>query len=111
MKKQSEKIAPHVEWLKQHKKTTKKIRSNLSRVRKTTDKEIERDAANDQDVAPIFDKWPEDAKIYIPEKKILISLRVDAEVLDFFRKQGPGHLSKMNSVLKAYMKSHKDRAA
>lgn len=32
-----------------------------------------------------------------------ISLRVDADVLAWFRKQGPRYQSRMNAVLRAYM--------
>ncbi|MCM0756597.1 BrnA antitoxin family protein [Desulfovibrio aminophilus] len=35
--------------------------------------------------------------------KRLLSLRVDADVLEFFRSQGPGWQSRMNAVLRAYM--------
>ena len=32
-------------------------------------------------------------------RKKLISLRVDPEVLDFFKAQGPGYQTRMNAVL------------
>jgi uncharacterized protein (DUF4415 family) len=35
-------------------------------------------------------------------KKQSISLRVDADVLEWFRSQGAGYQSRMNAVLKAY---------
>ena len=34
--------------------------------------------------------------------KASISLRVDADVLDWFRAQGPGYQTKMNAVLRAF---------
>lgn len=33
----------------------------------------------------------------------LISLRVELDVLDFFKSQGPGYQTRINAVLKAYM--------
>ncbi len=36
-------------------------------------------------------------------RKAAISLRLDAEVLEWFRTQGPGYQTRMNSVLRAYM--------
>jgi uncharacterized protein (DUF4415 family) len=35
-------------------------------------------------------------------KKQSIALRVDADVLEWFKAQGPGYQSRMNAVLKAY---------
>jgi uncharacterized protein (DUF4415 family) len=42
----------------------------------------------------------------LPETKNLISLRVDPEVLTWFRSQGKGYQTRMNAVLRAYMKAH-----
>jgi uncharacterized protein (DUF4415 family) len=40
-----------------------------------------------------------------PARKAAISLRVDPEVLDWFRTQGPGYQTRMNTVLRAYMEA------
>ena len=40
-------------------------------------------------------------------RKQLISLRVDPEVLDFFKAQGPGYQTRMNAVLEAFVKASK----
>jgi uncharacterized protein (DUF4415 family) len=36
-------------------------------------------------------------------RKEAISLRLDAEVLDWFRARGPGYQTRINAVLRAYM--------
>lgn len=36
-------------------------------------------------------------------RKAAISLRLDEEVLEWFRTQGPGYQTRMNAVLRAYM--------
>ncbi|WP_290801426.1 BrnA antitoxin family protein [Aquidulcibacter sp.] len=38
--------------------------------------------------------------------KQAISLRVDDDVLEWFKAGGKGHLSRMNAVLRAYMLAH-----
>jgi uncharacterized protein (DUF4415 family) len=38
-------------------------------------------------------------------RKSAISLRVDPEVLDWFKMQGPGYQTRMNAVLRAYMEA------
>jgi uncharacterized protein (DUF4415 family) len=38
----------------------------------------------------------------LPARKEQIALRIDADVLAWFRKQGPGWQTRMNAVLKAF---------
>lgn len=35
-------------------------------------------------------------------EKVSIHLRIDADVLSWFKAQGPGHLTRMNAVLRSY---------
>lgn len=39
--------------------------------------------------------------------KSLLSLRIDADVLDWFRGQGRGYQSRMNALLRSFMQAHK----
>jgi len=39
-------------------------------------------------------------------RKSQITLRIDAEVLDWFRAKGTGYQSQMNAVLRAYKEAH-----
>jgi uncharacterized protein (DUF4415 family) len=41
-------------------------------------------------------------------RKTLISLRVDPDVLEFFKSQGPGYQTRINAVLQAYMQIKKE---
>lgn len=38
--------------------------------------------------------------------KVLVSLRIDSDGLSWFKRQGPGYQSRMNALLRAYMKAH-----
>ncbi|MDA8108792.1 MAG: BrnA antitoxin family protein [Betaproteobacteria bacterium] len=40
-------------------------------------------------------------------RKSLLSLRIDADVLAWFRAQGRGYQSRMNALLRAFMEAHK----
>ncbi len=40
-------------------------------------------------------------------RKALLSLRVDTDVIDWFRAQGAGYQSRMNALLRAFMDAHK----
>jgi uncharacterized protein (DUF4415 family) len=48
------------------------------------------------------------AEVVWPVAKQAISLRVDEDVLEWFRAQGPRYQSRMNAVLRAYV-SHARR--
>lgn len=39
-------------------------------------------------------------------RKAMLSLRVDADVLAWFRAQGEGYQTRMNALLRAYMEAH-----
>lgn len=53
------------------------------------------------------DFWNE-AHIVMPSAgKASVHLRVDADVLDWFKAQGKGHLTRMNAVLRSYMDAHR----
>jgi uncharacterized protein (DUF4415 family) len=43
------------------------------------------------------------ARWVMPPKKVPISLRVDPDVLAFFKRGGDGYQSRMNAVLRAFM--------
>ena len=47
------------------------------------------------------------AKLELPENKKAISLRIDSEILKWFKSQGGGYQTLMNAVLKAYVKAKK----
>ncbi len=56
------------------------------------------------------DFW-RNAKIVMPKSaKEAISLRVDQDILAWFRNQGRGYQSRMNAVLRAYVESQRTSA-
>lgn len=67
-----------------------------------TDKEIEAAVRKDPDAVPLDFDWSE-AVLVIPPKKKAISIRVDADVLDYFKKHGAGYQRRMNAVLRSYV--------
>jgi uncharacterized protein (DUF4415 family) len=78
-------------------------KTDLKRVRATTGADIERDARTDPDAPPIFDQWFDKAIAAPAAAKVPISIRIDPDVLKFFRHSGSGYQSRMNAVLRAFM--------
>jgi len=52
---------------------------------------------------PAPSPWPAGANPAVRRRKMLLSLRIDHDVLEWFRAQGPGYQTRMNAVLRAYM--------
>lgn len=76
-------------------------RADLARLAKMTEREIRR--TSPPELADLPASFWNDAVLVHPVPKHPISLRLDADVLAWFRKQGPRYQSRINAVLRAYM--------
>jgi uncharacterized protein (DUF4415 family) len=89
--------------------------TDWQRLNNMTDEEITRAAESDPDNLPLGDPFFETARRLPPsallkEAKQQITLRIDADVLEWFRASGSGYQSRMNAVLKAYVQTHGDHS-
>jgi len=89
----------------------RKIKSDLEKLRKLTDEEIEASIADDPDWEEFRDVDWSKAVVVIPPKKKAISIRVDEDVLDYFKKEGAGYQRRMNAVLRSYMQQKRKKRA
>lgn len=77
--------------------------SDWARVDTLTDEEIEASVADDPDEAGFQGiDWSKAELASLP-RKLPISIRVDEDVLDFFKRQGPGYQRRINAVLRTFM--------
>jgi uncharacterized protein (DUF4415 family) len=83
-------------------------RTDLARVRAKTDEELERDIAGDPDFKDVPKDWFKEAEAVMPTQKKLLSLRLDADVIEWFKQRGPGYQTRMNAVLRAFV-DHKQK--
>jgi uncharacterized protein (DUF4415 family) len=67
------------------------------------------DAIDTSDIPEVSAEFFKTARLIMPTSnaKVPVSLRVDDDVLAWFKEQGSGHLTRMNAVLRAYVQSHK----
>jgi uncharacterized protein (DUF4415 family) len=84
-------------------------KTDWKKVDKLTEAEIEAATANDPEWADFKDIEWSDAALVIPPKKIAISIRVDEDVLDYFKQSGVGYQRRMNAVLRSYMQQRKGK--
>ena len=59
------------------------------------------------EAAPLGEDFWKHARIVMPPGKTSVHLRVDRDVFEWFKKQGEGHLTRMNAVLRSYVEAHK----
>ena len=79
-------------------------RTDLSRVDAITDEALERLVAEDE--RDIRADWTQ-AKLILPQAKQSVHLRLDQEIIAFFKSPGKGHISRMQAVLKAFVDAHR----
>lgn len=82
-------------------------RADLAHLRQMSEKEIAETSPPELADLPA-DFW-DDAEVISPQPKEAISLRVDRDVLDWFREGGPRYQSRMNAVLRSYMTAMEGR--
>jgi uncharacterized protein (DUF4415 family) len=76
----------------------------------TTEEGIERQIAEDPDLQGFDDiDWSKAVFVEAPAKQP-ISIRLDADILDFFKSQGSGYQGRINRVLRHYMENVKKPA-
>lgn len=76
-------------------------KADFKRMDRMSEAEIQRTSPPELSDLPA-DFW-KDAVLVVPETKVPISLRVDRDVLEWFRREGPRYQSRMNAVLRSYM--------
>ena len=87
--------------------TTKaKDRTNLGRVRAQTDLAIRRATENDPDSFVPDAGWLRRAKLVMPQRKETVTLRLDPDVLSWFRREGRGYQTRINAVLRAFVQAN-----
>ena len=82
--------------------TKKRSRTNWARI----------DALKNKDID--FSDIPEQGKAFfkravlrLPEPKTAVTIRLDQQVLEWFKAKGPGYQTRINALLRAYMEAHK----
>jgi uncharacterized protein (DUF4415 family) len=70
------------------------------------------DAAIDySDIPELDEEFWQNAELRVPANKERITLRVDRDVLEYFRRSGQGYQTRINAVLRAYMEMQQGKNA
>jgi uncharacterized protein (DUF4415 family) len=83
--------------------------SDWQRSASFTPEEIEAQIAADPDEAGMVYYW-DSATTEMPKPKVDLHMRVDGDVLDWFRSGGKGYQTRINAVLRSYVAHQRRRA-
>jgi uncharacterized protein (DUF4415 family) len=78
----------------------KKSKTDWERVKAMKDREIDY-----SDIPPLEENFFKKAVVW-PGKKKQITLRLDPDIIEYFKKQGRGYQSMINAVLRKYIEAH-----
>jgi len=78
----------------------KSIKSDLARIDALKDEDI--DYAEIPDLSALGKEFWDKAVVKRAEPKAQVTIRLDREVLDWFKSQGKGYQSRINAILRAY---------
>jgi uncharacterized protein (DUF4415 family) len=76
--------------------------SNWEKSAKKTMAEVEAEIAADPDEAGWVTDWAS-ASFEMPQPKSVLNMRIDKDILDYFRKTGKGYQTLINAVLRSYV--------
>ncbi len=81
--------------------------TDWKRVDAMTEEDIERAAASDPDAHMTTPEFWANAKLVWPAGKEPVTIRIDKDILEWFRKRGRGYQSRINAVLRAFVEAQK----
>src|SRR6202167_961259 len=76
-------------------------RSDFEAVARMSNEEIERQATDDLEERD-WD-WAS-ASLELPKPKVGIHIKLDADIIEFFKKEGSGYQTRINAALKSFVK-------
>lgn len=77
-------------------------RSDWTKAGAVTDDQLEASIARDPEEAGMVMDW-DNATVEMPRPKAQLNMRIDRDVLEFFRKSGKGYQTRINAVLRSYV--------
>jgi uncharacterized protein (DUF4415 family) len=83
------------------------VRYSFSEIKRKIARGESKTRAAAPEAAPVGEDFWKRARVVIPRGKTSVHLRVDSDVFAWFKRQGDGHLTRMNAVLRSYVEAHK----
>ena len=78
-------------------------KTDKKRLNGMSDKDINLD-----DIPELDDEFFKNAQLQLPNKQA-VTMRLDSDVLEWFKKQGKGYQTRINQLLRKYMETHQSQ--
>ncbi len=86
-------------------RTSGKAGSDWTRIRSLSDRQVRRAIETDPEVRSTDADFWKNARVVMPRAKETITIRLDADLLEWLRKQ-KGYQTRINAVLRTYMQGN-----
>lgn len=83
------------------------VRRSLSEVRAMRERGEDKTIPDAPEADSLGADFWKSARVVMPRGKTSVHLRLDSDVVEWFKATGKGHLTRMNAVLKAYVEAQK----
>jgi uncharacterized protein (DUF4415 family) len=84
------------------------VQHSLTEIEAMRDRGADLTSANPPEAQSLGADFWRSARVVIPAGKTSVHLRLDNDVVEWFRARGKGHLTRMNAVLRAYVEAQKN---
>lgn len=79
------------------------VKRSLSEIRALRARGGDRTDPNAPEAESLGEEFWSRARVVLPRGKTSVHLRLDSDIVEWFKSQGKGHLTRMNAVLRSYV--------
>ena len=83
------------------------VRRSISQVRAMRTNGEDQTRPDAPEAESLGEEFWKTARVVLPPGKTSVHLRLDSDVVEWFKAHGKGHLTRMNAVLRAYVEAQK----
>jgi uncharacterized protein (DUF4415 family) len=83
------------------------VKHSLSEIQTMREAGLDKTNADAPEAESLGVEFWKSANVVLPSGKTSVHLRLDNDVVEWFRSRGKGHLTRMNAVLRAYVETQK----
>ena len=87
------------------------VRYTLDQIEERIARGLDRTRDDAPEAESLGEDFWKNARVILPRGKTSVHLRLDSDIVEWFRADGKGHLTRMNAVLRAYVEAQKNAAA
>ena len=83
------------------------VRHSLSQIKAMRERGQDQTSPEAPEAETLGTDFWNSARVVMPAGKTSVHLRLDSDVVDWFKANGKGHLTRMNAVLRSYVEAQK----